>query len=401
MPRPSLLALVVGLAGCLPLEFDGRASLPDEPPPVTRGTVSDAALAEAVDVEVLRALETGAVGLAVAIVRGDEVVYDAAYGWADLADGRALTPDTPILLSSVTKTFAGVSALQAVEDGVLSLDDPIADLVGFEVANPRRPDDPVTVGHLLHHTSGVRDRRAWVRSYTVGDPDVPLDDFLRDYLLPEGDLYRRAHWAADAPGEVFDYSNVGMALAAHGVAGARGVSYDALVRDRILGPLRMVHSAWYLSGLAAMDQPAPAVPYGPGLQVFPQYGYPTYPDGLLRSTAHDMGRYLAMVLGEGTLEGATILTPASVDRMLTVDGSIGTDEAGQAVAWAQVDYAPGRTLFGHSGGDYGSIALVAVDREAGVGVVALGNSNAGDFEVLFDVYASLFDLAEAGPGASR
>lgn len=399
MPRTPALALA--LAGCLPLQPIGRATLPEGPPPVTRGLVTDEALADAVDAQVLRAMATGPAGLSVALVQGDAVIYDAAYGWADLDEGRPLTPDTPILLSSVTKTFAGVSAMQAVEDGVLSLDDPIAGLVGFDVANPRRPGEAITVDHLLHHASGIRDRSAYERSYAPGDPVPTLDAFLRDYLLPDGDLHRRAHWANHAPGEVFDYSNVGMALAAHGVAAARGTAYDQLVEERILGPLGMTHSAWYLADLSAMDQPAPAVPYGPALQVFPQYGYPTYPDGLLRSTAHDMGRYLAMIVAGGTLDGTRLLDAASVDRMLTVDTTIGTDEAGQAVAWAQVEYAPGRTLFGHSGGDYGSLTLVAVDREAQVGVVALGNSNAGDIGVLLEVYGSLFDLAEAAGGASR
>jgi CubicO group peptidase (beta-lactamase class C family) len=381
--------LPILLAACAPITPDDRVTLPDEIP-VSRGTSTDAALADAVDAALLPVMETGAVGWSVAIVRDGEVAYAAGYGWADVEAGIPLTADTPVLLSSVSKTFVGVAAMQAVERGVLELDDAVSDLVDFDVVNPKRPDDTVTLRHLLTHHSGLHDTPAYGAAYTEGETTVQLPDFVEGYVSEGGDHWRSGNWAARDPGERFDYSNVGMALAAHAIAAAQDTTFDALLQRDLLDPLGMTNSSYRMDGLDL----APAVPYSRRLAAYEHYSYPTYPDGLMRSSAESMGRYLAAMQAGGNLGDVQVLTEASHAEMMTVDPALGTDEDGQAIAWAQLAYVPGRALMGHSGGDFGSLTLLGYDPDADVGVVVLGNSHAGDLRELFSVYGTLFDLAD-------
>lgn len=394
-PGPALVLLLVPLA-CAPFGRGDRVDLPPGPVPVDHGVVVDEDLADLVDAAALRFLaDAQTPALAVALVRPGEVLLSAGYGWAEIETERAMEAHTPVLLSSVSKTFIGVAAMQAVEDGVVDLDEPISDLVGFAVDNPRVDGETLTLRHALTHTSGIEDTRAYDRSYAPGDPTIGLRDFVRGYVTRGGEHWRRRNFAKRMPGAEFSYSNVGAALGALAVGEARGLEFMDLLDQDVLEPLGMEDSAYLLADLPR----DPAVPYDPTLtgdafRPWPQYGYPTYPDGLMRASVDDMARYLAAIAGGGRLGDAVILEPASVDAMLTVDPDAGTDEDGQAIIWSR-RRSGDRTLLGHDGGDYGSTTELWLDREAGVGVVLLTNAELGDDDgdALIALVLTLLELA--------
>jgi CubicO group peptidase (beta-lactamase class C family) len=371
------------------------ASIPEGPVPVSWGVVADVALARDVDELVRTFLEDSELpGISVALVREDVVAFSGGYGWADLEYERPMMAETPVLLSSVSKTFVGVAAMAAAQDGLLDLDEDIGSLAGFEVDNPRVDGDVLTLRHLLTHNGALKDSGVYDSSYGRGDPDMALGDFVQGYVSPESALYRTRNFATWEPGTRFCYSNVGMALAAFGVGEARGAVFSDLVADTILEPMGMVDSAYFLADLDL----APATPYAGGdggrFRAVPQYGFPTYPDGLMRSSATDMGRYLA-AMHTGSLDGVVILEPDALEAMFTVDLDAGTDEDGQAIAWSMRRMG-GRELMGHNGGDTGSATEVWLDREASVGVVVLLNSEpqGRDWGRLMRLERQLLDLAD-------
>src|SRR5262249_42797706 len=93
-------------------------------------------------------------GLSVAIVDGDQIVYLKGYGQAD-ASGRPVTPQTPFIIGSISKTFTALAAMQLVESGKIELDAPVQRyLPWFRVADPVA-SARITVGNLLNHTSGL------------------------------------------------------------------------------------------------------------------------------------------------------------------------------------------------------------------------------------------------------
>jgi len=107
------------------------------------------------------------------------------------------------------------------------------------------------------------------------------------------------------------------------------------------------------------------------MRTYEQYGFPNYPDGLMRSSVNDMARYLSALQSDGSLDGARILDRTSVETLLTVNPDWGTDEAGQAVIFSQTDEVEGRLLIGHNGGDDGSSTEFRMDRASGSGVLIL------------------------------
>lgn len=392
-----LVLLPVLASACNMPDRGGRIHLPDADHPVTHDlTVLSEDAAAGVDDAVLAYMATHAVpGLALALIAEGEVVMSAGYGWSDLESLTPVDADTPFLLASVSKTFIGIAAMQAADDGILSLDDPIADLVGFSVDNPHVDGEQITLRDLLTHSAGVSDSKVYDRSYAPGDPTIALADFERGYFTEGGEYWRRDNFSKRMPGEEFEYSNVGAGLAALGIEVAAGQPYAEVVSERILDPLGMTGSSFYLSGLSR----DPATLYGTtiiggGWKPYEQYGFPTYPDGLMRSSANDLGRYLAAMLSDDP----GVLSAEQVAELLTVDASAGTDEDGQAIVWVRREQG-GRTLYGHNGGDFGASAEIWIDTGSGVGIAIAMNAdyiNADAWYDLFDLEDVLLDLAEAG-----
>ncbi|MEL6343142.1 MAG: serine hydrolase domain-containing protein [Myxococcota bacterium] len=382
----NVVLLSTALVGCNMPDRGARVQLPDGPHPINAGETSlDSETVDQINRTVRSHLEAFEVpGMGLALIRDGEVVYTAGYGWADLADEETVSPQTPFLLASVSKTFIGVTAMQVRDDGLLAFDDPIADLVGFSVDNPRVEGETITLRHLLTHNSGIEDSKIYDRSYAPGDPETELGVFLEGYLTEGGEYWHRKNYAKRPPLDGFAYSNIGASLAAYAIEVTDGQLYRDVVDARVFAPLGMENSAFFLADLDA----EPATAYGStilgrGWKAYTPYGFLSYPDGLVRSSAEDMGQYVAAIAAN---DGA-LMAPESLDEMLTVDASLGTDEDGQAIVWAQREMG-GRTLFGHNGGDFGSTTEIWIDRQAGVGIAVMMNA---DF-INEDAWLSMFDM---------
>jgi len=335
-------------------------------------------------------------GLSAAVVRGSEVVWSRAWGLANIAAGRRVTPDTLFMLASVSKTVIATAVLQAIEEDLFELDTDVNDVLPFSVRNPVHPGVPITVRELLTHTSSIRDNwNLLIDSYVEGDAAMELGRFLRRYLAPGGVDLAPNNYYAFGPGRSYRYANVGASLAAYLVEAASGIGFDTWCERRIFAPLGMDRAGWHLAGLPRRDVAMPYgwagakntyVPYG-------QYGYPDYPDGALRTTASQLARHLAMVMNGGSWHGHRLLSAATI-RELRRD-QIPDLEPDQGLIWFGLQRA-GRSLFGHDGGDDGVATVCFFDPEADVGVVALANGNwrtvKGDY-ALYLIMDRLFDAA--------
>ena len=334
-------------------------------------------------------------GLSAAVVRDAEVVWSRAWGMANIAAGRRVTPDTLFMLASVSKTVVATAVLQAVEDGLFELDSDVNDVLPFSVRNPVHPDQPLTVRQLLTHTSSIRDNwNLLIDSYVAGDAEMELGRFLRRYLAPSGADLAPNNYYAFGPGRSYRYANVGASLAAYLVEAATGIGFDTWCERRIFAPLGMDRAGWHLAGLPRRDIAMPYgwagakneyVPYG-------QYGYPDYPDGALRTTASQLARHLAMVMNDGSWHGHRLLSKETV-RELRRD-QVPDLEPGQGLMWFQMQ-RKGRTLFGHDGGDDGVATVCFFDPDADVGVVALANGNWRTVKGQFALYLIMERLFEA------
>lgn len=294
-------------------------------------------------------------GLSLAVVARGKVQWCAGWGWANREKRIPVTPETPFMLGSVSKVVTGIAIMQAAEQGKVDLDAP--------VVWPSPLPHAFTLRHLASHTSGLLDDpESLEASYVAGDPGVSMEAFLR------GHLSQPEHFAPEGSGKMESYSNVGIALAAHVLQKATAVPFDVWCQERLFGPLGMHNTHWFLRDFSVPERIA--VPYDEGGSPLAHYGYPTWPDGQLRSSAQDMGRFLTAILNGGHLEGNQILQAETLSHMLTEQFPEVPKKKGQALFWER-----NRGLIGHMGGDHGVLTALYFDPESKVGVVVLTNSS--------------------------
>lgn len=324
-----------------------------------------------------KAKDTGLPGLSLALVRGDEVVWQGAVGLRDLERGLPATPHTLYGIGSVTKSFTALAILQLAEEGMLSLDDPVEKYVPF----PRAKGEPPHIEHLLSHTSGLPAlgyAEALIREVVgAGGAWLPIGnvDDLVSFLQGAED------WAVCRPGERWFYLNEGYAVLGEIVHRVSGLPYQEYVRRRILEPLGMSRTTFSREDVEA--DPDVAVPYvidREGKRIPARYPYGAISaDGGLISSVLDLARYLALYLGRGAAHGVRLASPESISRMeefrvrLPYRGPFG--EVGYGYGLQVVPDFLGRTLVGHGGSVLVSTAYLGYLPEEGVGVATLANGS--------------------------
>lgn len=334
--------------------------------------------------------QTNIPGMAVAVVGPQGVIWSAGYGFANVEEELPVTADTPFMLASVTKVFTGTSLMMAWEAEGFDLDAPVNDWLPFQVDNPRTESEEITLRHLATHTSGLLDNwEYYLAVYTEqGDSPIALGDFLEGYLTPGGEWYDAdANFADWMPGTTFKYSNVGAALAGYTFEMIIGTPLDDYADEHLFGPLGMTNTHWHLADFP--DTSVIAVPYEADGTALEHYGYPTWPDGQLRSSANDVGRFLAALLNNGELEGVRILKPETIDSMLQPQ----LPDVAPQQGWFWVLGETGEV--GHSGGDPGVSTNIAFSRDLDLGLILLTNSDSGEMGLVWGALAGpIFEAAD-------
>jgi CubicO group peptidase (beta-lactamase class C family) len=176
----------------------------------------------------------GSPGCALAVYRDGRVAYARGYGLANLELGVPITPRTVFDIGSTSKQFTAVSVLILAREGKLSLDDPVQKFV------PELPDygRPVTIRHLLHHTSGLRDYIELMSLAGAKEEDVTD---AHDALA----VISRQRALNFDPGSEWLYSNTGFFLLSVVVERASGKPLPAFAEERIFGPLGMRHTHFH------------------------------------------------------------------------------------------------------------------------------------------------------------
>jgi CubicO group peptidase (beta-lactamase class C family) len=173
-------------------------------------------------------------GCAVAVSLGGNEVLHAAYGMADLEHHIALAPDSVFEAGSVSKQFTAAAVLLLAEQGKLSLSDPISKYF------PELPNygTPITIDHLLHHTSGLRD---WGSVEEVAGWPRATREYSNNWVL---DIAAHQKSLNYKPGDEWSYTNTGYNLLAILVQRVSGKSLADFTHDNIFVPLVMTHTSW-------------------------------------------------------------------------------------------------------------------------------------------------------------
>ncbi|MEU6861385.1 serine hydrolase domain-containing protein [Glycomyces sp. NPDC046736] len=270
-----------------------------------------APVAELIDARMAEFLEDIELpGATAALVVDGEAVLTEAYGEA-VVDGAPFEADTAYYTGSIAKLFTTASALQLVHEGALDLDADVNDtLTGFAIPDTY-PGEPITLRHLLTHSSGFEDGiLGWSR---WAPEDMPTLAEFAEEAVPE----RRRE-----PGAVVTYNNYDMVLAGVLIEEASGQSYEDYVAEHVFAPLGMEDSEVVRAEPAKGAEVAEGYRYAEGQiptagRLSP--GTPSGP-GVLTSV-EDMSRFMIAVierdpaLGEGVAEQMTTRQFGPDDRM--------------------------------------------------------------------------------------
>jgi len=264
----------------------------------------------------------GSPGAAVVIVRDARVVYTRGYGSANLEQGTPITPQTAFDVASVAKQFTGLGVSMLIQQGKLSASDDVHKYL------PDVPDfgKAMTVGHLLRHTSGLRD---WPETLLASDVSLEAPITLEMIL----EMVRRQRELDFAPGDEYQYSNTGYNLLAAIVGKVTGKPYAAWMRENVFQPLGMADTAVCVD--PRMITPRRADSYAPdGHCGFREEISQLAAQGSssLFVTAEDMGKWLV------NFETGAVGGKAAIAAML---------EPGRLNSGAPVDYGFGLGVGGH------------------------------------------------------
>ncbi|MBA3527595.1 MAG: beta-lactamase family protein [Sphingomonas sp.] len=334
----------------------------------------------------------------VAFDRGGEV-GSFAQGVADPKSGRAITPDDPARVASITKLAVAVGVMRLVEQGRLDLDEDVSGKLGWRLRNPAFADRPISLRMLLSHTSSVRDGiDYWA---------IPLGATI------EGAMIDPKAWDdGHSPGGYFTYSNLNFPIIASLVERVTGERFDRWMRAQVLEPMKLdacmnwagcsssaIARAVVLmqDGKAVRDDlggkppQCLAVPAKDGSCDLTRWragenGALFSPQGGLRISARGLARIGRMLLNGGTIDGVQILSPQSVETLLEpawrFDGSNGQTDDGfycsYGLATQQIPNTvrgcnddpagDGIARVGHAGDAYGLRSGLWIDPARGTGV---------------------------------
>jgi CubicO group peptidase (beta-lactamase class C family) len=285
----------------------------------------------------------GPPGLATVVTRGDEVVRLEANGHD--STGAPLTPDTPVRVASITKSFTAAAVLTLVDEGRVLLDEPLVTYVpDFRMADERAA--AITVRHLLNQTSGLAD-------FTVDIAATHRAPDLAAYVATLGTATLAA-----APGTRYRYCNVNYELAARLVEVVDGRPFAEAIRARVFTPLGMNDTT---IGTTPADGYISLFGWWIARSELP--GFRGGAGGAV-TTARDMGRWLISQSGHGAL-----LSSSSLRAMHTP----GPAARNYAMGWGPLEVA-GRMLLVHSGNLFTYTAVQAIDSASGEGWAVMTNS---------------------------
>ncbi len=317
-------------------------------------------------------------GVALAIVKGEDVIYRCAFGLRDVENQLPLTEDTRFAMASVTKSFTAMSVALLVDEGKLEWDKPVREYMPEFILDDAYATQNVTVRDMLSHRTGLprHDLSAWRL-------DVPLAEFVKRMRYFKFNVTFR---------EKFQYNNLMYYMAGYLVQKITGQKWDEFINERIFQPLGMKASNFRpeppeegqvsAKGYRVdRDQEGGAkglinMPFGLHTELSPGAA------GALFSTLADLIQWLKVHANNGKVGDFQLVSKDNLKQMhlpQTVIPTTGIDEAltgstilNYGMGWF-IEPFRGYTLIQHGGNVEGHSLMIGFLPQESIGVVALTN----------------------------
>lgn len=305
-------------------------------------------------------------GAVVGVVKQGELALVQGYGVANLATGRPVTPDTVFRVASISKAVAAVGLMQLWERGLFQLDDPLSQHLTSLVIQPYSPAaPPLTIRHLLTHTSGLGEFAPWlsylrpgaIGGVAWGNSLMPLPQFYGTRLRPDA-----------PPGEKWAYSNPGYAVLGQLIADLSGRPFADYMRDHSFTPLGLTHTDFvrqpHLEPLLATGY---RHTWGKIRPVWPDVNILTLADGALFSTGREFGQWVKDILHTKSL-----LKAETLDQMWQPHHRLHPRLPGMGLGFFYDEWG-GQRLVSHDGLWLGFVTTMNLAPDSGWGVYIFTN----------------------------
>ena len=280
------------------------------------------------------------------------------FGTKGLKDGRAPDEHTVYEIGSVNKVFTGLLLADRVKRGEVSLEDPIERYLPDEARAPRYENHPITLVQLSTHTSGLP---RLPDNMAPKDWSNPNADYTRELLLD----FLANYELSRAPGEQYEYSNLGSGLLGYFMAQSRGQTFEEMFVERIANVIGLDSTRVNLSPEL---QARLSIGTSDGVEVS-AWDTPTLSGaGGLRSTANDLTRFLAANLAPSSTPLGPAIKMTHESRAEALPGRVDV-----GLGWHIVKVEDSR-FFMHDGGTGGYRSFVGFRFDKHMGVVLLTNS---------------------------
>jgi CubicO group peptidase (beta-lactamase class C family) len=332
-------------------------------------------------------------GMAIAVVKDDEVILTHGFGIASVETETPVTPETIFAIGSSTKAFTSTLVGMLVDENKMDWDDPVTEYLPYFQMNIESNNESaeLTLRDVLSHRTGFTRM-----GLLFASGEIPREEVLLDATNAEPYVPFREKWY---------YSNV-MYMSAGVAAGeSEGTDWDTLVTERIFEPLGMnstttsVTQAENDSRLASgylWDEDLQAYEYKPMRNV-DNIG----PSGAINSNVIDMAQWLRLQLNRGEYEGRRLISEENLSETWTTQIDI-TENVGYGIGWMIREWE-GQPVIEHGGNVDGFSAQVAMLPESNLGFVLLTNASASPLppQAINMVWNTLLGEAPADDGATE
>jgi len=337
-------------------------------------------------------------GFAVSVFSKDSILYSKGFGYSDIEKKIPYTTKTQQYIASVSKTTIGISLLKAQELGLLKITDDINIHLPFEVKNPNFPDAAISIEHLATHTSSLDYNETVVESLYINELEKNrlLLPFMENYF--DNKTYGEVLFTNNLPGEHWNYSNIGAALAAYIIEHTSGMSYTEFTKTHIFEPLNMKNTHWFESHADSSDFTSYYEPIEKGgIKKVKNKGVILYPVRDMHTNVEDLTLY-----GQAMLQkNSNLLSKKSYELMFNkkIKSSVsGREYDNQGVFW-MIDrnlYGIAYSLTGHGGGDYCINTMFWFDPKTELGYILVGNTGQSEanWSNQVRIYNSLVSLGD-------
>ena len=241
-------------------------------------------------------------GLSIALVDDQKIVWSQGFGYADKSKGIKATPQTKYCAGSITKLFTDMGTMKLAEEGKINIDKPFRKyLPTFSIKSRFGSTDAITPRNIMTHHSGLPGD--W-GSTEFGIHPLPYTAYVNAI---------KDEYVAYAPNTILSYSNLALTLLGHAVENVSGMKYSQYIENTLLSPLGMKHADLEMK----LEGEFASKSYKEGKEV-EEYADGLVPAGALHISVEELSHLAMMINANGVYNNHRVLKGSTLKEMFTV-----------------------------------------------------------------------------------